>query len=53
MSVRPERVRLSVPEVHELRIARATLRMAPTIARVMGGPTHTEARATIRRLTRR
>jgi hypothetical protein len=44
---------MSVPERHQLRIARDTLRMADPIARVMGGMTKDEARAVIRRLTGR
>lgn len=42
---------LSVPEKHQLRIARDTLKMSEAMARVMGGPSHAEARAIILRLT--
>ena len=42
---------LSVPERHQLKIARDTLKMNETMARVMGGPSHAEAREIIYRLT--
>lgn len=42
---------LSVPEQHQLKIARQTLRMRPEFVRIMGGPTVEEAREIIRRLT--
>ena len=42
---------LSVPEQHQLRIARATLKMSPVMARVMGGTSIEEAIEIIRRLT--
>lgn len=42
---------LSVPEQHQLRIARQTLRMNDVMARVMGGMTKDEAREVIKRLT--
>ena len=45
--------RLTVPERHQLRIARDTLRMNPAIAAVMGGPTPDEARKIVRRFDRR
>jgi hypothetical protein len=41
---------LTVPEQHQLRIARQTLRMHPAMARVMGGPTPAEARRIIQAL---
>ena len=41
--------RLSVPEQHQLKIARDTLRMPDAMAAVMGGPTKTEAKAIIAR----
>jgi len=44
---------LSVPEQHQLRIARATLKMSDVGARMMGGPTKEEARNIILRLTGR
>jgi hypothetical protein len=42
---------LTVPEKHQLKIARDTLKMPDAIAAVMGGPTKEEAREIIRRLT--
>jgi len=42
---------LSVPETHQLKIARDTLKMHPAAVIVMGGPSHAEARAIIARLT--
>lgn len=42
---------LSVPERHQLKIARDTLKMSEPIARVMGGPTHAQAAEIIHRLT--
>lgn len=42
---------LSVPEKHQLKIARDTLKMRPEFARIMGGPTIEEAREIIHRLT--
>jgi hypothetical protein len=44
---------LSVPEKHQLRIARDTLKMSDVGARIMGGPSKEEARAIILRLTGR
>jgi len=43
--------RLSVPEQHQLRIARDTMKMSPAMARIMGGPNVDEAIEIIRRLT--
>ncbi len=43
--------RLSVPERHQLRIARKTLTYSDVGARIMGGPTKAEAREIIKRLT--
>lgn len=43
--------RLSVPEKHQLNIARTTLRLSDVGARIMGGMTKEEARAVILRLT--
>lgn len=43
--------RLSVPETHQLRIARDTLRMSDAGALIMGGPSKAEAREIIQRLT--
>ena len=45
------RFTLSVPERHQLRIARQTLRMSEAGALIMGGPNHAEAREIITRLT--
>jgi len=47
----PRRRELSVPEKHQLRIARDTLRMPDAMVRVMGGPTKAEAKEIIKRLT--
>src|SRR5713101_826646 len=44
---------LSVEEKHQLKIARATLRMPEAISVVMGGPTKKQAREIVRRLTRK
>lgn len=44
---------LSVPERHQLRIARDTLRMSDIGASLMGGPSKAEAREIIMRLTGR
>lgn len=42
---------LTVPERHQLRVARDTLRMSDIGALCMGGPTKAEAREIIRKLT--
>ena len=42
---------LSVPERHQLKVARDTLKMNDVMARIMGGPTKEEAKAIIERLT--
>jgi hypothetical protein len=44
---------LSVPEKHQLRIARDTLKMSDVGALIMGGPTKSEARQIILKLTGR
>jgi hypothetical protein len=44
---------LSVPERHQLRIAKQTLKMAPAMIGVMGGPSIEEARKIIERLAPR
>ena len=44
---------LSVPDKHQLRIARDTLKMSDVGARIMGGPSKEEARAIILRITGR
>ena len=44
---------LSVPERHQLKIARATLKMSDVGALIMGGPSKEEARKIIERLTAR
>jgi hypothetical protein len=51
--IRTERRRLSVPDQHQLRIARDTLKMSDVGVLVMGGPTKAEAREIIKRLTGR
>jgi len=42
---------LTVFDKHQLKIARATLKMSDAGARIMGGQTKDQARAIIRRLT--
>jgi len=42
---------LSVPEKHQLRIARDTLKLSDIGARILGGMSKEEARAVILRLT--
>lgn len=42
---------LSVPERHQLRIARDTLKMSEVGALILGGPNHAEAREIITRFT--
>ena len=42
---------LSVPEKHQLKIARDTLKLSDAGARIMGGMTKAEAREVIKRLT--
>ena len=44
---------LSVPEKHQLRVARATLKMSDVGALIMGGPNKEQAREIIRKLTGR
>jgi hypothetical protein len=43
--------KLTIPERHQLKIARDTLKMSEAGARIMGGPNHAEAREIIKRLT--
>lgn len=43
--------KLTVPEVHQLKIAKATLKMSDVGAAIMGGMTKAEAREVILRLT--
>lgn len=43
--------KLSVPERHQLRIARKTLKLSDVGALIMGGPSKDEARQIIRDLT--
>lgn len=45
--------KLSVPEQHQLSIARATLKLSDVGALVLGGMSKDEARAVIRKLTGR
>jgi len=47
------RRQLSVPDRHQLKIARDTLKMNDVFVAVMGGPTKEEAREIILRLTGR
>ena len=42
--------RLTVPEYHQLRIARQTLKYSDIGAAIMGGPTKAESREIIKRL---
>ena len=42
---------LDVPEQHQLKVARDTLKMSDMGARIMGGPTKEEAREIIKKLT--
>lgn len=42
---------LSVPEQHQLKIARSTLKMSDAGAKIMGGMTKAEARRVIEKLT--
>lgn len=44
--------KLSIPEQHQLRIARKTLTMSDIGASIIGGPSKEEAREIIRRLRR-
>ncbi len=46
------RLKLTVSEKHQLRIARDTLRMSDVGARIMGGMTKAEARLIVRRRRR-
>jgi len=43
--------KLTVPERHQLAVARQTLKMPAAISAVMGGPTKAEALAIIEKLT--
>ena len=45
--------KLTVPEKHQLKIAKATLKMSEAGARIMGGMTHEEAKAVIKKLTKK
>lgn len=45
--------KLTIPERHQLKIARDTMKMSDVGALIMGGPTKDEARGIIRRLTGR
>ena len=44
---------LSVPEQHQLKVARKTLTYSDVGAKIMGGPTKAEARLIIKKLTGR
>ena len=41
---------LSIPEQHQLKIAKATLKMTDVMARVLGGMTKEEAKEIVRKL---
>jgi len=43
--------KLSVPEKHQLKIAKDTLKMSPIMARIMGGMTIPEAKQIIKKLS--
>ena len=43
--------KLTVPERHQLKIAKDTLKMSDIGAMIMGGPTKAEAKEIIKRLT--
>ena len=43
--------KLTVPERHQLKIAKDTLKMSDIGAMIMGGPTKKEAREIIKKLT--
>lgn len=45
--------KLTVPEQHQLRIARRTLKLSDVGARILGGMTKEEAREIIRRLSQK
>lgn len=42
--------KLTIPEKHQLRIARRTLKMADVFVHIMGGMTRQEAREIVRKL---
>lgn len=42
---------LTVPEQHQLKVARHTLELSEVGAFILGSPSHEEARAIIKRLT--
>ena len=44
-------MKLTIPEKHQLKIAKDTLKMNPTMARIMGGMTKEQARKVIKKLT--
>ena len=46
-------MKLSVPEKHQLKIARDTLKLSDVGALILGGPTKKQAREIIIRLTRK
>ena len=49
--MKSRKTEMSVFDKHQLRVAKATLRMHDAGARIMGGMTKDEARQVIRRLT--
>jgi len=48
---KPGKRHLTVPEQHQLKIARRTMQMSDVGARIMGGMTKAEARTVIKKLT--
>jgi len=46
-------MKLSIPEKHQLQIARKTLQMSDTMAKIMGGMTKKEAKEIIKKTTKR
>lgn len=44
---------LTVPEKHQLKIAKDTLKMNPAMANVMGGMSHKEAKEIIKKLSKK
>ena len=46
-------MKLTIPEQHQLKIAKKTLKMNPTMARIMGGMTYEEAQKIVKELTRK
>ena len=51
MNHKQKRRELSIPEKHQLKVARDTLKMHDAAVGIMGGPSKAEAREIIERLT--